>query len=42
MPPSEYKRQARDDAAGIPQCVVKQVARPIRNREAPARDPLLA
>lgn len=42
MPPSEYKRRAGDDAAGIPQCVVKQVTRPVRNREAPVRDPLLA
>ena len=36
MPPSEYRRLAGDDAAGIPHCVMKQVARPVRNREAPA------
>lgn len=36
MPPSEYKRLAGADAAGIPHCVLKQVARPVRNREAPA------
>jgi len=41
MPPSTY----RDEAAtteGIPPCVAKQVTRPVRNREAPAVDPLLA
>ena len=42
MPPSEYKRQAQRDAAGLPQCVVKQVTRPVRNREATAVDPPLA
>jgi AraC-like DNA-binding protein len=42
MPPSEYRQRAADDVAGIPQCVVKQVTRPVRNREAPVRDPLLA
>ncbi|GAA4364803.1 helix-turn-helix transcriptional regulator [Nocardioides caricicola] len=42
MPPSEYKRQAQQGAPGLPQCVVKQVTRPVRNREAPAGDPLLA
>jgi transcriptional regulator GlxA family with amidase domain len=36
MPPSAYKRQAADDAAGIPPCVAKQVTRPVRNREASA------
>ena len=40
MPPSTYRREAADDAAGIPQCVAKQVTRPIRstsirNQEAP-------
>jgi len=42
MPPREYKRQAQRDAAGLPQCVVKQVTRPVRNREATTVDPLLA
>ena len=36
MPPSVYRREAAHDAAGLPQCVAKQVTRPIRNREAPA------
>ena len=36
VPPSVYRRDAADEAAGIPPCVAKQVTRPIRNREAPA------
>ena len=35
VPPSVYKQQA-DALPGVPSCVVKQVSRPIRNREAPA------
>ncbi|MCM3847673.1 helix-turn-helix transcriptional regulator [Pseudonocardia sp. DR1-2] len=35
MPPSAYKRAARDGTPGLPACVAKQVTRPIRNREAP-------
>jgi len=35
MPPSVYRQKAIDHAEGIPTCVVKQVARPIRNQEAP-------
>jgi AraC-like DNA-binding protein len=47
MPPSTYKREAVNDSAAMPQCVVKQVTRPvrarsIRNGEAPAADRLLA
>ncbi len=34
MPPSVYRRRAADHAAGIPSCVVRHVARPVRNREA--------
>jgi AraC-like DNA-binding protein len=34
MSPSEYRRVATEDGAGIPGCVAKQVMRPIRNREA--------
>lgn len=34
MPPSTYRRLAGAEAAGMPSCVVKQVTRPIRNREA--------
>jgi len=33
--PSAYRRQAADEAAGMPACVAKQVTRPVRNREAP-------
>jgi AraC-like DNA-binding protein len=39
MPPSAYRREAARSAAGLPPCVVKQVTRPVRNREAP---PLLS
>jgi transcriptional regulator GlxA family with amidase domain len=35
MPPSVYRREASKASAGMPPCVVKQVTRPIRNREAP-------
>jgi AraC-like DNA-binding protein len=41
MPPSAYRRQAAHPMAGVPPCVVKQVTRPIRNREAPASEPQL-
>ena len=41
MPPSAYRRQAARPMAGVPPCVVKQVTRPIRNREAPASEPQL-
>jgi AraC-like DNA-binding protein len=41
MPPSEYRRRATGDMAGIPPCVAKQVTRPIRNREAPVSEPQL-
>lgn len=33
-PPGLYKEQAAGEMAGIAPCVVKQVTRPIRNREA--------
>ncbi|WP_270888052.1 helix-turn-helix transcriptional regulator [Pedococcus sp. 5OH_020] len=42
MPPSVYQRQAAAHAAELPSCVVKQVARPVRNREARADEPQLA
>ena len=42
VPPSAYRRQQADAAAGLPPCVAKQVTRPIRNREAPVAVPLLA
>jgi AraC-like DNA-binding protein len=32
--PSVYKQEQADALAGLPSCVVKQVARPVRNREA--------
>lgn len=41
VPPSVYRRDAAQAAAGIPSCVAKQVTRPVRNREAAASGPLL-
>ncbi len=41
MSPSAYRRQARRASAGLPPCISKQVARPVRNREASAAPPLL-
>src|SRR5690348_14730227 len=41
MSPSAYRQAARE-MDGVPPCVVKQVSRPIRNREAPGGDPHLA
>ena len=41
MPPSTYRRLEARTLAGLPSSVVKQVARPIRNREAPATEPRL-
>jgi len=35
VPPSTYRAQAGGAMAGMPPCVVKQVTRPVRNREAP-------
>ena len=37
MPPSVYREQAAGEMAGVAPCVVKQVTRPVRNREARAR-----
>ncbi|WP_310965018.1 helix-turn-helix transcriptional regulator [Nocardioides terrisoli] len=34
MSPSAYRDLAASGAAGLPSCVVKQVTRPVRNREA--------
>jgi AraC-like DNA-binding protein len=42
VPPSVYRRQAVHTTAGMPSCVVKQVTRPIRNREARVGGPRLA
>jgi AraC-like DNA-binding protein len=40
-PPSTYRRQAARATAGLPSCVAKQVTRPVRNQEAPLREPRL-
>ena len=43
MPPSAYRRAvAEHTSAGVPACVVKQVSRPVRNREATTAPPPLA
>nr|WP_221194859.1 helix-turn-helix transcriptional regulator [Hoyosella altamirensis] len=34
VPPSVYRRDSKNETAGIPSCVAKQVSRPIRNQEA--------
>lgn len=36
-PPSAYRRDHSQAAAGIPACLAKQITRPIRNREASGR-----
>jgi AraC-like DNA-binding protein len=40
--PSVYKREGAKATAGMPPCIAKQVTRPIRNQEAPARQRQLA
>ena len=42
MSPSAYRREAARATSGLPPCVAKQVTRPVRNREAPARETHLA
>ena len=42
VPPSVYRREAVHATAGMPSCVARQVTRPVRNREAPSREPDLA
>ncbi len=37
VPPSVYRRQAAGATIGMPSCVAKQVTRPIRDRQVPAR-----
>ena len=39
VPPSTYRREATGEMAGVPPCIVKQVTRPVRNREAPLAEP---
>ena len=42
MPPSTYRQRTAGATSETPSCVTKQVARPIRNREAPAPELHLA
>jgi len=39
MPPTAYRERAAGEMAGMPPCVVKQVTRPVRNREAAVAEP---
>ena len=39
MPPSIYRQQAARATEGMPSCVARQVTKPVRNREAPMRQP---
>ena len=42
VPPSTYRRQAREGTAEMPPCIARQVMRPVRNREAQGSGPSLA
>src|SRR5690606_17352895 len=39
VPPSVYRQQATQAAAGIPSCVATRAMRPVRNREAQVSEP---
>ena len=41
VPPSTYRAEGARVTQGMPPCIAKQVTRPVRNREAPATEPLL-
>jgi AraC-like DNA-binding protein len=41
MSPGVYRRLGAAEAAGIPPCIARQVTRPVRNREAPKREPFI-
>ena len=42
VPPSVYRREGSPETEGMAPCIVKKVARPIRNREASDPQPQLA
>jgi AraC-like DNA-binding protein len=42
MAPSAYRRDPERATEEMPSCVAKEVTRPIRNREAPVREPHVA
>jgi AraC-like DNA-binding protein len=42
VPPSTYRQRVSRATEGMAPCVVKQVTRPVRNREAPLTEPHLA
>ena len=39
MSPAQFRERAKTDPQNLPSCVVKQAARPVRNREAPVLAP---
>lgn len=39
IPPSAYRQRAAHATEGMPSCVARQVTKPVRNREAPVREP---
>ena len=39
MSPAQFRERAKTDPQNLPSCVVKQAARPVRNREVPALTP---
>src|SRR5690348_1608401 len=39
IPPSIYRQRAGHATEGMPSCVARQVTKPVRNREAPVREP---
>lgn len=39
MSPSAYRHKTAGTSEGLPSCLVKKVARPVRNQEAPALSP---
>ena len=41
MSPSDYRKRAAEEEAGLLPCVAQRVTRPVRNREAPAAAPPL-
>jgi AraC-like DNA-binding protein len=42
VPPSVYRQESVRAVEEMPSCVVKQITRPVRNREAPAAEPHLS
>jgi AraC-like DNA-binding protein len=41
MSPGKYREREAQATAGMPSCIARHVTRPVRNREAPPREPQL-